>query len=248
LFTVVAEGYRQLSYQWQFAGTNLTGQTVAMLALTNIDGSQAGSYTVIVTNIGGAVTSAPAMLFVSSSNVSPTLTPISGEGEQFGFRLDGEVGRNYRIESAVDLVHWTNEYSFPIQVFASYGGNPALTSVIFNTNGSSLLSVSNAVPGKFLRASQYQPADEICINNLRQIRFAKALWLRDDTMQNGHQRWDTPFFNTDLGKYFLQNNWPHCPLDTNASWLTSYSTGVGNCAYPPACVIDLTNHILEEPQ
>jgi hypothetical protein len=59
LFTVVAEGYRPLSYQWQFAGTNLPGQTSPMLALTNIDGSQAGSYSVIVTNVGGAVTSAP---------------------------------------------------------------------------------------------------------------------------------------------------------------------------------------------
>ncbi len=113
LFTVVAEGYRPLSYQWQFSGTNLPGQTAPMLALTNIDGSQAGSYTVVVTNIGGAVTSAPAMLAVSSSNVPPTLTAVSNQFGQFGFGLAGEVGRNYRIESSVDLVNWTNEYSFP---------------------------------------------------------------------------------------------------------------------------------------
>ncbi|HEY3853578.1 MAG TPA: hypothetical protein VGO67_04200 [Verrucomicrobiae bacterium] len=251
LFTVVAEGYRPLSYQWQFAGTNLPGQTVAMLALTNIDGSQAGSYTVVVTNIGGAVTSAPAMLFVSSSNVSPILTAMPGETGQFGFGLTGEVGRYYRIESSVDLVNWTNDYTFPRHIYSNDPGidfdNPKLTSVVFNTNGSSLFSVSSIVAGKFLRASQYQPANEICINNLRQIRFAKALWLRDDPMTNGQARSDT-LVGVDIQKYFLNGNLPHCPLDTSASWDNSYNAGVGSCDSTPGCQIDWTNHILEEPQ
>ena len=151
LLTVVAEGYRPLSYQWQFAGTNLPGQTVAMLALTNIDGSQAGSYTVVVTNIGGAVTSAPAVLGVSSSIVPPALTAVAGPLGQLGFRLTGEVGRNYRIESSVDLIDWTNNYSFPKNFYPTPGygdeDKPVLTSIVFNTNGSSFFSESNAAPG-----------------------------------------------------------------------------------------------------
>jgi hypothetical protein len=253
LFTVVAEGYRPLSYQWQFAGTNLPGQTAPMLALTNIDGSQAGSYTVVVTNIGGAVTSAPAVLAVSSSNVLPALTAIPGQFGQFDFGLTGEVGRNYRIESSVDLVGWTNEYSFPKHVYSCSNSeldydNPVLTSVVFNTNGSSSFGVSNAVPGMFFRASQYQPANEICINNLRQIRFAKALWFRDDTITNGQWRGDTPLLYYDLAPYFLQSNLPYCPLDTNSYFGTSYSGGVNNSATTPTCTILPETHILEEPQ
>jgi hypothetical protein len=257
LFTVVAEGYRPLSYQWQFAGSNLPGQTAPMLALTNIDGSQAGIYTVVVTNIGGAVTSAPAVLAVSSSVVPPALTAIAGPLGQFGFRLTGEVGRNYRIESSVDLAGWTNEYSFPKNFYPSsqFAGDedrPVTTSVVFNTNGSSVFSVSNAAPGVFFRALQYKPANEICINNLRQIRFAKALWLRDDKLTTGQWLYDTPEGEVDLAPYFPNGKLPICPFDTNSSWYTSYSTGVANCATTPICLIDyaglVTGHVLEEPQ
>ncbi|HUD46943.1 MAG TPA: hypothetical protein VMR33_08935 [Candidatus Baltobacteraceae bacterium] len=249
LLTVVAEGYRPLSYQWQLAGTNLAGQTAPMLALTNIDGSQAGSYTVVVTNIGGATTSAPAVLAVSSFNVPPALTAMPGQFGQFDFGMTGEVGRNYRIEASVDLVDWTNEYSFPRHVYSSsrFNGdydNPELTSVVFNTNGSSSFSLGNAVPWMFIRASQYQPANEICINNLRQIRFAKSLWQRD----SASPRWYTPEGVKDLAPYFLQGSLPYCPLDTNSSWVTSYSTGVNNCASTCDCMIVPGTHILEEPQ
>lgn len=246
LLTVVAEGYRPLSYQWQFAGINLAGQTAPMLVLTNIDGSQAGSYTVVVTNIGGATTSAPAVLAVSSFNMPPALTAKPGQFGQFDFGLTGEIGRNYRIEASVDLVEWTNEYSFPRHVYSSSGtdhDNPELTSVVFNTNGSSSLSVGDAVPWMFIRASQYQPANEICINNLRQIRFAKSMWQRD----SASPRWYTPD-GPDLAPYFLQGSLPHCPLDTTSSWVNSYSTGVNNRSMTCDCMIVLETHILEEPQ
>ncbi len=110
LFTVLAEGYRPLFYQWQLAGTNLPGQTAPMLVLTNLNGNQAGNYSVVVTNVGGAATSAPVVLAVSASNVPPTLTAVSGQSAQFMFTLTGEMGRNYRMESSVDLAGWSNRY------------------------------------------------------------------------------------------------------------------------------------------
>jgi uncharacterized repeat protein (TIGR03803 family) len=52
-------------YQWYFSGTNALGSaTNSYLALANVQPAQAGAYTVVVTNIGGAVTSAPALLSV----------------------------------------------------------------------------------------------------------------------------------------------------------------------------------------
>ncbi len=248
LFTVVAEGCRPLSYQWQFAGKYLTGQKAPMLALTNIDGSQAGSYWVIVSNSGGAVTSAPAVLAVSSSNVQPSLAAASIRPGQFLFVLTGEIGRNYRIESSSGLAGWTNEYSFPrTPYYFDLPGythdNPVLTSIVFNTNDSSIFVMSNDATCNFLRASRYQPANEICINNLRQIRFAKLLWRRDKAgfLQN---RGDTPI-GRDLAPYFPQGALPHCPMDPEAMFPTSYNPK--NCESTPGCEIN-ASHVLEEPQ
>ena len=62
--TVTAVG-PALSYQWFFNGTNaLAGATDSMLSLTNLSLSQSGSYTVVVTNAAGALTSPAAVLTV----------------------------------------------------------------------------------------------------------------------------------------------------------------------------------------
>ena len=64
-FRVSPSGYSPLFYQWFFDGTNLlSGATNSVLELADVGFSQMGSYTVVITNISGAVTSAPAMLSV----------------------------------------------------------------------------------------------------------------------------------------------------------------------------------------
>jgi acid phosphatase type 7 len=63
-FTVTAVGIGPLSFQWAKNGTNLAGQTNAMLTLTNVQAPDAGLYTVLVTNAYGQV-SADALLIVA---------------------------------------------------------------------------------------------------------------------------------------------------------------------------------------
>ncbi len=53
-----------LNYQWQFNGTNLAGQTNALLFLPRPTPSDSGRYTVVVTNQLGSVTSAEANVMV----------------------------------------------------------------------------------------------------------------------------------------------------------------------------------------
>ena len=50
LFTVAATGLGPLSYQWQFNGTTISGATNTNLTLNNVQPTNAGSYTVVVTN------------------------------------------------------------------------------------------------------------------------------------------------------------------------------------------------------
>src|SRR5262245_21588107 len=51
-----------LSYQWQFNGANVPGATNALLTLTNVQTTNAGSYTVVVSNGAGSVSNHPAAI------------------------------------------------------------------------------------------------------------------------------------------------------------------------------------------
>lgn len=63
-FTVTATGTEPLHYQWQFAQSDILAATNSSLRLDAVTPAQAGSYRVIITNVAGAVTSAPAALAV----------------------------------------------------------------------------------------------------------------------------------------------------------------------------------------
>src|ERR1019366_2925489 len=60
-----ASGPLPLFYAWYFNSTNLIScSTNRQLSLTNLQFSQSGAYTAVITNSGGAITSAPALLNV----------------------------------------------------------------------------------------------------------------------------------------------------------------------------------------
>jgi len=70
VFTAVATGTAPLSYQWRTNGVNLansavvSGATTNVLTLTGISATNAGNYTLVVTNAYGSVTSSVATLTV----------------------------------------------------------------------------------------------------------------------------------------------------------------------------------------
>ncbi|MDD5453466.1 MAG: immunoglobulin domain-containing protein [Candidatus Bipolaricaulis sp.] len=70
-FSVTAAGTAPLSYQWRKDGTAISGATTATYTIGSVAAGDAGSYTVVVTNAAGSITSAAAVLTV---NVPPTLT------------------------------------------------------------------------------------------------------------------------------------------------------------------------------
>ncbi len=74
--TVVASGTAPLTYQWRKDGAAISGATSATFGLVSAASSDAGSYTVVVTNPAGSANSAAAILSVY---VAPTITtqPIS---------------------------------------------------------------------------------------------------------------------------------------------------------------------------
>ena len=63
-FAVTASGNPPMSYQWQFWGANLDGETNASLVLSDVEAEHGGDYRVIVVNPLGTTTSSTATLTV----------------------------------------------------------------------------------------------------------------------------------------------------------------------------------------
>ena len=80
IFSVVATGIPDPTYQWQHAGTNLPTATSASLTIASPTLDDAGAYAVIVTTPAGSANSTTAMLMVNPPpNTAPTFTaPITG--------------------------------------------------------------------------------------------------------------------------------------------------------------------------
>jgi hypothetical protein len=233
------------TYQWQFNGNPLANQTAPMLALSNIDGTMAGNYSVVVSNSAGAVVSQAATLALHQPNSVVALKPLGIISNNFVFSLSGESGMNYRIQSTTDLVHWAPEVSFPIAPLL-----PNTTSVVFNSNSPIVLTVTNNLSGKYFRATPYvvnDPVAETCINNLREIRIARLVWERNDFEDSFM---DEPIY-TELIPYYPSQVAPFCPLDLSRRFQTSYA--IRTMVQEPVCNIDGYaplggTHILEDPQ
>jgi len=79
-FSVTAGGVPDPTYQWYFNGTVFNGGTSSSLSFSNARSTDAGDYTVVVTNALGAVTSAKATLTVSAASTPSSSGAGSGGG------------------------------------------------------------------------------------------------------------------------------------------------------------------------
>jgi hypothetical protein len=75
-FNVGAGACTAMCYQWLFNGAAIAAQTNAALMLTNLVAGAGGDYSVIVTSAGGSITSAVAVLALSSPVLPPAPTAL----------------------------------------------------------------------------------------------------------------------------------------------------------------------------
>jgi hypothetical protein len=104
-FNISAVSSLALGYQWRREGVDLPGRTAASLTLNNVQVTNAGNYSVVVTNAGGPVTSSNALLTIiyppaalqvmSVSNVPsggsavvPIVLTANGNENSLGFSLN----------------------------------------------------------------------------------------------------------------------------------------------------------------
>jgi hypothetical protein len=136
-FTVGADGVALIAYQWIFNGTNISGATTNSYTITNVQATNTGNYTVIVTNFSGSLTSSIAALSVVVLLVAPE--EESG-AENYTLPISGV--------SIVDAVAGTNPIQFSFWAtngVLGFGTTSGLT-FIQGTNGSTTnLTVSGTL-------------------------------------------------------------------------------------------------------
>lgn len=238
-FGVLASGAGPLTYQWRFNGTDLPGETAPIIGMDYLSTNQSGSYSVVVSNAAGGVSSGVANLTVSEATKTPCLTSARGADGQFGFAILGEIGRFYRVESSTNLIDWSEEKSFP-QEFIYYDSpsSQARTGVVYNNGLPFFLPKSSQQ--MFYRTTLYTPVLPACINHLAQLRFAKELW---SSLNDQLGRYIPT--GSDIAYNFKNAALPFCPLGEPGCFDCSYI--LQQVADNPICKIS-SSHRLEQPE
>lgn len=128
--SAAAVGFPVPAYQWQLNGANVTRATANVLLLPDVQLNQAGTYTVIATNIYGTVTSQPVAL--TFQGVALTATNL-GNGT-FSISGAGLPGMSFILEESTNLTDWQ-----PIQT------NMSPWSIVFSSAPTTLWQFFRAV-------------------------------------------------------------------------------------------------------
>ncbi len=123
--SVGAWGTGPLTYQWYFDGSAISGATSSNLTLSAIQFTNAGLYSVVVSDALGSVTNTPEQVVVNPSGVAIGLSPT--------ITISGVVGYNYAIQRNSDLSN-TNTWvtitnltlTQPVQIWADTSINVAI--------------------------------------------------------------------------------------------------------------------------
>ncbi|MCX6927825.1 MAG: VWA domain-containing protein [Verrucomicrobia bacterium] len=146
-FRVSATGNAPLSYQWFFNQTSLLANATSdTLFLTNVQPAQAGSYTVVISNSAGAVTSAPPAVLtvvIAPQLVSQPLSQTVWEGTNVSFSVmaTGTPPFSYQWQfNGAILPGATGPLLLLTNVTKSLSGN--YTAIVGNAAGSVTSSVA----------------------------------------------------------------------------------------------------------
>ncbi|MGC3960406.1 MAG: GH25 family lysozyme [Verrucomicrobiota bacterium] len=106
-FNVAASGTPAPTYQWRFNGANIVGATLANYTRTGVQYSQAGNYSVVVSNVAGSVVSSNALLTILPAAPAQFQTFALQPDNSLVLTLAGDAGATYLVETSTNLMDWT---------------------------------------------------------------------------------------------------------------------------------------------
>lgn len=105
-FSVSASGTAPLNYQWCFNGTSILDTTDSAYTRTNAQRYHAGSYSVVITNSAGTISSSNALLTVTPVLPVSLYSVTNLRDGRFFFQGSGDPGA-FAIEASTNLVDWS---------------------------------------------------------------------------------------------------------------------------------------------
>jgi ligand-binding SRPBCC domain-containing protein len=145
-FQVTASGVPPPGFQWFFDGTNLAGANASVLAFTNVQPAQAGSYSVQVTNAGGSTNSLSVTLVVlvppTITSQPSNLTVLAGADISLQVAADGIPSPNYQwLLDGTNVLGATNSVLTLTNVQAAAAGDYQV--VVTNSAGSTNSAIAH---------------------------------------------------------------------------------------------------------
>lgn len=160
IFAVSASGSGPLAYQWRKDGVALAGATNATLTLSAVQTAQAGSYTVVVSNALGSVTSNAATLTVATGplsrlgNLSVRTTLGTGQNLIVGFVMSGGAKPILLRAVGPQLLAFGLTDAHPDPVLELYDGSSRLLAQNDDWGGDAALAATFARVGAFSLGSR----------------------------------------------------------------------------------------------
>lgn len=106
MFTVAATGSPAPTYQWRFNGTNIAGATTTSYTKSNVQFTNAGVYSVVVSNVAATATSDDAVLTVSSPTPPSIDSIVLLPDGRARLQISGGPG-NFAIQQSPNFSGWT---------------------------------------------------------------------------------------------------------------------------------------------
>ena len=138
VFSVTALGSTPLAYQWRFNNVNVPNATNTSYTRSNVQTNDAGSYTVVVTNVSGSITSAPAVLTV---NFSLALSVIGG-----GSVAAAPAQSSYTPGTTVTLTATPNPGFVLLAWSGDASGAASPLNLVMTSNRNVTATFSNTIP------------------------------------------------------------------------------------------------------
>jgi Domain of unknown function (DUF4082)/Immunoglobulin domain/FG-GAP-like repeat len=141
-FSVTATGVPAPTYQWRKGSRNISGATASSYTIAAVSSANAATYTVVVKNSSGSVTSNGAVLTVKAATAAPTITtqPVSqtavtGASVTFTAAASGTPAPTYQWQKNGANISGATSASYTIANVAT-GNAGTYTMVATNSAGS----------------------------------------------------------------------------------------------------------------
>lgn len=160
-FTVAATGTSPLSYQWRKDGTAISGATGASYTIASVASGDAGSYSVLVSNSAGSVTSSSASLTVQTTSTGTLAAEATAAAQAFLATLSSSQQSTTQL--AWDLASARRWSNLPAAMSARNGINWGSLSTAQKTAARALIVTAVGSTGNALHLGM-QAADDALVS------------------------------------------------------------------------------------